>query len=150
MTNLLSRFSTPRTTAAAGLPDPFEDLFKGFFVRPVEFPNQPAAPTMRMDVKESDGAYQVHAELPGVKKEDIQVTIDGNTLSISAEVKQEKEEKEGEQVLRSERYFGKVSRSVQLAHEIDEGAATARFSDGVLELALPKRQGSSSKRLTIA
>ena len=105
---------------------------------------------MRMDVKENEEGYQVHAELPGVKKEDIQVTIDGGTLSISAEVRQEKEEKEGDQVLRAERYFGKVSRSVQLPHEIDEAAAAARFADGVLELTLPKRQGTSSKRLTIS
>lgn len=149
MANLLSRFSAPRSVAS-GLPDPFDDLFKGFFVRPVEFPNQPAAPTMRMDVKENEAGYQVHAELPGVKKEDIQVTIDGGTLSISAEVRQEKEEKEGDQVLRAERYFGKVTRSLQLPHEVDEGAAAARFTDGVLELTLPKRQGISSKRLTIS
>ncbi len=129
--------------------DPFDDLFRGFFVRPVEFGNAPAMPAVKMDVKEQEGAFVVHAELPGVKKEDIHVTIEGNQVSISAEVKQEKEVKEGERVLRSERYFGKVSRSFELAQEIDDGKASAKFNDGVLELTLPKRATVASKRLAI-
>ena len=143
MSNHLTRLSQ------AGL-DPLDDLFRGFFVRPVEFSNQTQAPSIKMDVKEDEKAYQVHAELPGVKKEDIHVTIDGNLVSISAEVKQEKEVKDGERVLRSERYFGQVSRSFQLAHDIDEAAATASFKDGVLELTLPKKTVAGGKRLTIS
>lgn len=130
--------------------DPFDDLFRGFFVRPVDMGTQPQQPSIRMDVKEEADAYKVHAELPGVKKEDIHVTIDGSQVSISAEVRQEKEVKEGERVLRSERYFGKVARSFQLAQEIDDGKAVAKFNDGVLELTLPKRAANASKRLTIA
>lgn len=129
--------------------DPFDDLFRGFFVRPVEMGNSPQAPSIRMDVKEEADSYQVHAELPGVKKENIHVTIDGGQVSISAEVKQEKEVKEGERVLRSERYFGKVARSFQLAQDIDDSKAVARFNDGVLELTLPKRAATASKRLEI-
>lgn len=130
--------------------DPFEDLFRGFFVRPVEFGNTTAeAPQMRVDVKEDNDAYQVHAELPGVRKDDIHVSIDGPVVSISAERKQEKEVKEGERVLRTERYFGKVSRSFQLGQEIDEAKASARFNDGVLELKLPKKAEAQAKRLTI-
>jgi HSP20 family protein len=91
----------------------------------------------------------VHAEIPGVKKEDIHVTIDGSQVSISAETRQEKEIKEGEKVLRSERYYGKVSRSFSLASEIDEAAAQAKYSDGVLELSLPKKTAASSRKLTI-
>lgn len=129
--------------------DPFDDLFRGFFVRPVDMGNQPQPPSIKMDVKEEADSYQVHAELPGVKKEDIHVTIDGGQVSITAEVKQEKEVKDGERVLRSERYFGKVARSFQLAQDIDDGKAVARFNDGVLELTLPKRAASASKRLAI-
>lgn len=129
--------------------DPFDDLFRGFFVRPVDMGNTQQTPSIRMDVKEEADAYRVHAELPGVRKEDIHVTIDGNQVSISAEVKQEKEVKEGERVLRSERYFGKVSRSFQLAQDIDDAKAAARFNDGVLELMLPKRAATASKRLAI-
>ncbi|THF63634.1 Hsp20/alpha crystallin family protein [Pseudothauera nasutitermitis] len=130
--------------------DPFEDILRGFFVRPVEFGNTPAeAPQMRVDVREHNDGYQVHAELPGVGKEDIHVSIDGAVVSISAERKQEKEVKEGERVLRTERYFGKVSRSFQLGQEIDEERASARFQDGVLELDLPKKQAAQAKRLSI-
>lgn len=130
--------------------DPLEDLFRGFFVKPMELPNA-ALPTqaIRMDVKEQEGAYVVHAELPGVKKEDIHVTIDGNLVSIAAEAKQEKEVREGERVLRSERYYGKVSRSFQLAQEVDDTKAVAKFSDGVLELNLPKKLATASRRLAI-
>jgi len=131
--------------------DPFDDLLRGFFVRPVDIGSGGVteAPQMRVDVKEDSDAYQVHAELPGIKKEDIHVHIDGPVVSISAERKQEKEVKEGERVLRTERYFGKVSRSFQLGQEIDEAKSSARFTDGVLELSLPKKAPEQAKRLTI-
>jgi len=104
--------------------DPLDDLFRGFFVRPVDMSgNVQQPPSIKMDVKEQGDNYLVHAELPGVKKEDIHVVVDGNQVSISAETKQEKEVKEGERVLRSERYFGKVSRSFQLGQEIDDSKA---------------------------
>lgn len=127
--------------------DPFDDVFKGFF-RPVRTESAPDV-QIKMDVKEDDKAYTVHADIPGVKKEDIHVTIDGNLVSISAETKQEKEVKEGEKLLRSERYYGKTSRSFSLASEIDEGASQAKYSDGVLELTLPKRAATSAKKLSI-
>jgi HSP20 family protein len=104
---------------------------------------------MRVDVKEQEDAYQVHAELPGIKKEDIHVHIDGPVVSISAERKQDKEVKEGERVLRTERYFGQVSRSFQLGQDVDESRATARFNEGVLELTLPKKLAPQAKRLVI-
>ncbi|MDD2663501.1 MAG: Hsp20/alpha crystallin family protein [Dechloromonas sp.] len=130
--------------------DPFDDLFHGFFVRPVDFSNNPAQPpAIKMDVKEDGDHYLIHAELPGVRKEDIHVVVEGNHVSITAEVKQEKEVREGERVLRSERYFGKVSRSFQLEQDIDDAKAAAKFNDGVLELTLPKRTSSPSKRLAI-
>lgn len=131
--------------------DPFADLLRGFFVRPMDFDFDMAAQSaeMRVDLKEDSDSYAVHAELPGISKEDIHVNIDGQTVSISAERKQEKEEKEGENVLRKERYFGKVTRSFQLGHEIDESRASAKFNDGVLELVLPKKVQAQAKRLTI-
>jgi len=131
--------------------DPFadiDDLFKGFFVRPVMFEGQPQM-EIRMDMKEDDKAYTVHADIPGVKKEDIQVSIDGNRVSISAETRVEKEEKEGKKVLRSERYCGKVARSFTVAHDVDEAKAQAKYTDGVLELTLPKKAGTATKKLAI-
>jgi HSP20 family protein len=133
--------------------DPFEDiddLFKGFFLRPmrVETGSEPGM-RIKIDVKEDDKAYLVHAEVPGVKKEDIQVSIDANQVSISAEVKREKEEKQGEKVLRTERYYGKVYRAFSLAQDVDQEGARAKYENGVLELTLPKKAASAQKRLTV-
>jgi HSP20 family protein len=128
--------------------DALDDLFRGFFMRPVRFEGQPEV-QIKMDVREDDKAYTVHAEIPGVKKEDIHVAIEGNQVSISAEVKNEKEVKEGEKLLRSERYYGSVSRSFSLAQDVDEGAAQAKYKDGVLELTLPKKVVASARKLVI-
>jgi len=128
--------------------DAFDDLFRGFFMRPVRFEGQQEV-QVKVDVSEGEKAYTVHAEIPGVKKEDIHVTIDGNQVAISAEVKNEKEVKEGEKVLRSERYYGKVSRAFTLAQDVDEAAAQAKYDNGVLELRLPKRVTAKTKKLTI-
>jgi HSP20 family protein len=116
----------------------------------MDLPAEMQPPSIKMDVREQKESYLVHAEIPGVKKEDIHVMIEGNQVSITAEVKQEKEVKEGERLLRSERSFGQVSRVFQLAHEVDDAKASAKFTDGVLELLLPKKQGTSNRRLTIA
>ena len=118
--------------------DPFnelvDDLFKGFFVRPVAFEGRggEALPRMKVDVAENNGAYTVTAELAGVKKDDIQVTIDGAQVTLAAEVKREKEVSQDERVLHTERTFGKVTRSFTLPQEVDEGKAEAKFRDGVL------------------
>jgi len=137
-------YSLARTTPFGD----FDDMFNGLFMRPVMFEGQPPM-QIKMDVKESDNAYTVHADIPGMKKEDIHVSIDGNQVSISAETKMEKEEKKGEKVLRSERYVGKVARSFTLAHDVDEAKADAKYSDGVLELTLPKKAASSARKLAI-
>ena len=130
--------------------DVFDDLLKGFFVRPMAYEGQPAAPgRTKIDVSEKDGAYVVHAEIPGVKKEDIQVNIDGDQVSISAEARAEKEVKESERVLHRERYYGKVARTFRLGTDIDQSAANAKYVDGVLELTLPKKADVAGRQLTI-
>ncbi len=128
--------------------EPFDNLFRGF-IQPVRFENQPQQLQIKMDVKETDKNYAVHAEIPGVKKDDIHVAINGKQVSISAEVKKEKEEKEGEKVLRSERYYGKLYRSFTLDQDVDEATAVAKYTDGVLDLTLPKKKSSEAKKLTI-
>ncbi len=102
-----------------------------------------------MDVTEDENAYTVTADLPGVKKEDINVSIDGNQVSIAAEVKKEHDEKDGAKILRSERHYGKFSRHFTLLQEVDESGAQAKYADGVLELKLPKKAQASAKRLYI-
>ncbi len=128
--------------------DAFDDLFRGFFMRPVRMEGAPEV-QIKIDVKEDEKAYAVHAEIPGVKKEDISITVDGNQVAISAEVKNEKEVKEGEKVLRSERYYGKVSRAFTLGQDVDENAAQAKYHDGILELTLPKKAVTLSRRVAV-
>jgi HSP20 family protein len=132
--------------------DPFADagideLFRGFF-RPVRFEKGNAL-AIKVDVAENEAGYVIHAEIPGVHKDDIQVTIEGNQVSIGAEVKREREAKDGERVLRSERYHGAVHRSFVLPAELDEATSEARYEDGVLELKLAKKAAAAGRRLTI-
>jgi HSP20 family protein len=126
----------------------FDDLFRGLFMRPVRLEGQQDI-QIKLDVSEDDKAYSVHAEIPGVKKEDIHVTIDGSQVAISAEVKNEKEMEEGEKLLRNERCFGKTSRIFVLDQDVDEATAQAKYTDGVLELRLPKRTSAKSKSIAI-
>ena len=131
--------------------DLFDDLMKGFFVRPIGNPAaNPLPERLKVEVAEQNGTYRVTAEIPGVKKDDIHVTIDGDQVTIAAEVKQEKEAKEGERVVHSERYYGKVARSFRLGQEIDQAGAQAKYDNGLLELVLPKKVTASAQRLTIA
>jgi HSP20 family protein len=129
--------------------DAFDDLFRGFFVRPVSFDAPAGAAQFRVDVSENEKSYVLRAEIPGVKKEDINVTIDGDTVAVSAEVKNEKEVKNGERVLRSERYYGKVYRAFTLGQAVDEAGTSAKYVDGVLELTLPKKAAAQAKRIAI-
>jgi len=132
------------------LEDAFDNLFRGL---PVWLPNperRAAAPMQfRMDVTENDKEYQVLAELPGVKKEEISITINGNEVAVAAEVKQEKDVRNGETVLRAERYYGKIQRTFALGQEVDEATAQAKYNDGVLELTLPKKTAAAAKRLAV-
>ena len=133
--------------------DPFnelvDDLFQGFFVRPLAYEPRAELPRMKVEVAEKNGAYLVTAELPGVKKEDINVTIDGAQVTLAAEVKREKEATENDRLLHTERTFGKVTRSFTLPQELDEAKVEAKFTDGVLELALPKKAAAERKRISI-
>ena len=131
------------------LGDLVDDFFKGFFVRPVGFDTEEPARRVKIEVTEANGEYKVLAELPGVKKEDIHVNIDGDQVSITAETRTEREVKDGERVIHSERHFGKVSRAFRLAQEVDEAKASARYTDGVLELSLPKKAAAAAKQLTV-
>jgi HSP20 family protein len=136
--------------------DPFsdlDDLFKGFLVRPLAFEGRGDGgvqlPRAKVDVAEKNGAYVVTAELPGVKKEDIHVSIDGAQVTLEAEVKREKEASKDERVLHSERVYGKVMRSFTLPQEVDEAKAQAKFQDGVLELTLPKKAAAQRRQISI-
>lgn len=122
-------------------------LTPGFFVRPLHGDALPSQ--IKIDVSEGDEGYTVQAEIPGVKKDDIHITIDGNQVTLSAEIKQFDSKSQDDRVLRSERYYGAVSRSFQLGNEIDQANAKARYNDGVLTLTLPKKTGSGTQRLRV-
>lgn len=124
----------------------FDELFRGFF-RPVRVEKEPMA--IKMDVAEKDNAYVVKAEIPGVAKEDIQVSIEGNQVTIGAEVKRETEAKDGERVLCRERYHGSVYRAFTLPADVDEASSNAKYENGVLELTLVKKPALAGRKLTV-
>ena len=134
-----------------GLFDDFlRDVAPGFYIKPLHGDALPTPAQIKVDVKESGDAYTVQAEIPGVPKEDIQVAVEGNVVSLRAEVKQQDSTSQDEKMLRSERYYGAVSRSFQLASDIDQTQAKAKYDNGVLTLTLPKKQAmSGAQRLTI-
>ncbi len=128
----------------------FDDIVRGF-LRPMRSERNGAArqQSFAIDVIESDKAYTVHAEIPGVTKDEIQVTVEGNQVTISAEVKRNNETREGERALHVERYAGTLFRSFTLPTELDETASEARFENGVLELKLAKKPAMAGRKLTV-
>lgn len=125
----------------------FRDVAPGYFIKPLH--GDPLPTQIKVDVSENASAYTVAAEVPGVAKDDIHVAVDGGVVTISAEVRQQDQQKKEDKVLRSERYFGQVSRSFQLPVEVDATAARAKYDNGVLTLTLPKKSQPGSKRLAI-
>ncbi|TNF58051.1 MAG: Hsp20/alpha crystallin family protein [Burkholderiales bacterium] len=129
--------------------DFFKDVAPGFFVKPLHGDPLPSPAQIRIDVKEAADAYTVQAEIPGVSKEDIHVVIDGPVVTLRAEIKQQDRQSQDEKVLRTERYYGSVARSFQLAADIDNDKAKARYENGVLTLTLPKKATLAGQRLNI-
>lgn len=128
----------------------FEDLFRDFTLRPRW--QDMDAPDMRIDVVENDQAYAVKADIPGVEKNDIDISIDGNQVSITAEVKRERKSKseDDEREVYTERYYGQVYRSFSLPNEVDSGKADAHYENGVLTLTLPKKGNGNARKLAVS
>ena len=126
-----------------------DDLFRGLGTRPAwrEFD---VAPDVRIDVSENDKAYNVRAEIPGVDKQDIEVSVEGNQVAISAEVKREMKKKDNEKDIYSERYFGKVYRAFTLPSELDSTKADAHYEHGVLFLTLPKKSNGGTRKIAVS
>lgn len=127
-----------------------DEIFNSFRLMPSIGNMEMMEPRIKIDVTENDDAYIVKADAPGVSKEEIQVGIEGNQVTIEFEVKKETEEKEEGKVIRSERYIGRQARSFSLAQEVDESRAEACYNNGVLQLTLPKKPGSSKKMLAVS
>ncbi len=131
------------------LDDFFRDVAPGFYVRPLHGDALPTASQIKIDVKENEQGYTILAEVPGVAKEDIHVSVDGNTVTLRAEVKQHDTQTKDDKFLRSERYYGSVSRSFQLPMDIDQSESRAKYDNGVLTLTLRRKAGGKSQRLVI-
>ena len=149
--NDISKRSPSRDIGWSLFDEGFDNLFEGFF-RPMRIATPFSSGdhlTPAIDVTENDQAYSVKAELPGIKKEDIHITVQDGVLTISAESKADTVKKEGERVIRRERRYGKYSRSMTLNKQIDEGNVQATYNDGILELILPKKEETRPQKINV-
>ncbi len=137
--------------------DPFgalvDDVFNDFFQRAGFVPGRgvegPTAARARMDVVDKGDQFEIRLDLPGVGKDDISVSIEGAKVAIQAESRKQRETKDGERVLHSERTITSYARSFELPVEVTEEGADASLENGVLTLLLPKRAAVVGKRLTV-
>jgi len=148
MANNLMRFNPFSEMARFEPFRDFDEMLNNFRMAP-SWANMGAEPRIRLDVNETENAYMIKADIPGVSKDDIKVNIEGNQVTIQTEMKKEQEEKKEGKVVRSERYYGQQSRSFMLDQDVDDSKAEAKYQDGVLQLTLPKKPGSTKKQLTI-
>lgn len=146
--SVLTRFNPFKQPTSMSPFTDFDDLFRAIRTRPL-FRETDVVPEMRLDVQETEGEYQVKADIPGVNKEDIAVSVDGKVVSINAEVKRESEQKEGSSLC-SERYYGRVYRAFSVANDIDAAKVEARYDNGVLKLTLPKKPNGQSHKITVS
>lgn len=145
----VTRWNPFKTIARIDPAADVEEFFRNFGLRP-RWNEMTVAPDVRINVAETDGAYRVDAEIPGVDKNDIDVQVHGDQVSITAEVKRETKEKEGEREIFTERSFGQVYRSFTLPGEVDSDKATARYENGVLTLQLPKKHNGNGRKVTVS
>ncbi len=146
--NMLTRWNPFRDVSRFEPVADIDDLFRGFSLRPFLRDFETAANEMRLDVQEDDKAYRVSADLPGVKKEDIEITVEGGQVTIQAETRREQSREDRKQ-LHTERYYGKTYRSFTLPQEVDSAKCEASYDNGVLSLVLPKKNDGASRRIAV-
>lgn len=142
----LTRWNPFKTTRFEPMTS-FDDLFRGLMARPLR--DFDIAPDIRIDVTENDGSFSVKAEIPGVDKNNIEVSVEGNQVSIGAEVKRETQKKEGDKEICTERYYGQMYRAFTLPSDLDGSKAEAHYENGVLTLTLPKKKNGSSRKIAV-
>lgn len=145
----LTHFNPFRNLARADSPAFFDDLFRNFALSPAWRESALAIPDMPIDITEDDKAYRIKAEVPGVNKDDIEVSVEGNQVSISAEVKKDAEKKDEREII-VERLYGKAYRTFSLPGEVDGSRTEARYDKGVLLLTLPKKENGSARKITVS
>mgnify|MGYP000335998764 CR=1 FL=1 len=140
--NALTRLST--------IDDAFDDILQGFFRPARGMESGPSALQPRIDVWARDDAFAITVELPGIKRENIDISISGNEVSINAEATEIKEQGEKVRQLYGERRYGKYQRTIVLPHEVDQNQCQAKYNDGVLELVLPFNQNVLPKKIQVS
>ncbi len=146
--NALTHWNPFRSGSRFDLGADFDDMLRGLPLRPWMRDFEDSATDMRLDVHEDDESYRVTADLPGVKKKDIQISVEGNQVTIEAEIKREESKKERKQ-LHTERYYGRIYRSFTLPQRMDSEKCSASYDDGVLTLKLLKKTNGSSRRIDV-
>lgn len=131
------------------LDDFFQDFPFGYQIAPLHGDPLPRPGQLKVDIKENNGKLVIQAEIPGVKKDDIDVSIDNNVLTIGAEISQYDEDRDNDKVLHSERYYGAVKRSISLPSEVATDQAEARYEDGMLTLTLPKASPDKAQKIAV-
>ena len=145
---MLTRWNPFRSVARFDPNSDFEDMFRGLSLRPFLRELENSVPDLRIDVQEDEKNYCVKIDVPGAKKDDIQVSIDGNQVRVEAEIKSEETHEDRKQV-HTERYVGKSYRAFGLPQEVDADKSEAQYDDGVLTLTLPKKNNGQAKRIAI-
>lgn len=145
----LTRFNPFRSLARVDNPAAFDDLFRNFALSPFWREAAIPAPDMPIDITEDDKAYRIEAEIPGVDKDDIEVSVEGNQVSISAEARKEVEKKDEKEIV-VERSYGRAYRVFSLPGDVDGNRTEARYDKGVLSLTLPKKGNGSARRITVS
>lgn len=149
-------FLVPMTRNSAELARSFDRLFDdGLFDRflaptRAEGSAANAARSPALDVTETDRAYTVKVEMPGVSKDDVKIAIEGRRVSVEATTTHAEEKKDGERVVYSERSVASYARSFTLPAEVDQAESSAKMEHGVLTLTLAKRGASKATQLTVS
>ncbi len=128
----------------------FRDFPLGYSVRPLHGDPLPSPDRIKIDVKTNDKSFTVLAEMPGLDKDEIHVTVDGNLVTIGAEVKQYDADTEEGQVVHSERYYGSIARTISLPAPVSEAGVKAKYEKGILTLILPKETADGAKKIAIS
>lgn len=139
----------PLATRSRFFDDFFRDFPLGYSVKPLHGDPLLSPDKIKIDVKNNEKSFTVQAEMPGLSKNDIHVTVEGNVVTIQAEVKQYDADTEDGQLVHSERYYGSVQRSFSLPAAVSEAKAKAKYENGILTLNLPKEAANGSKKIAI-
>lgn len=150
MANLIPHNHFPANMARWSPFGDVDEWMKNMWGQPLLAKDMEVASPILIDVTENEQAYHVRAEIPGVRKEDIKIDVDGSRVAISAETRHEKTEKKGDRIIFSECSRGSTYRSFTLDSAVDESKAAASYKDGILELTLPKKNGKSARQIKVS